>query len=253
MVDVSVLILTKNEEKNIKDCIESCQSFAKEIIVIDDGSTDATKDIAEGLNAKVISHAMDGDWGQQQTFAINQASCPWIFFIDADERCTTELAKVIEQLVEKNEKYAYRIGRRNLFHFNKANHGILRPDRVIRLMPAKGSRVDGYVHPTILTPYQVKDISEFIYHYTYDNWQQYFGKFNNYTDLAAKKYLGQGKKCNVFRDIVLRPIWAFIKVYFFDLGFLDGRLGWVFSCNHFVYTMMKYERLYELQKSGGKL
>lgn len=253
MVDVSVLILTRNEERNIKDCIESCQSFAKEIIVIDDGSTDGTKEIAENLGARVISHAMAGDWGQQQTFAINQSRCSWIFFIDADERCTPNLASAIEKLVTKDEKIAYRIGRRNLFHYNKADHGILRPDRVVRLMPTKGSKVEGFVHPAIITPYPVKDIPEFIYHYTYDNWVQYFGKFNNYTDLAARKYLEQGKKCHVFRDIVLRPIWAFIKVYFINLGFLDGRLGWVFSCNHFVYTMMKYERLYDLEKSGGKL
>lgn len=253
MVDVSVLILTRNEERNIKDCIESCLPFAKEIIVIDDGSTDGTKEIAESLGARVISHAMAGNWGQQQTFAIQQSTCSWIFFIDADERCTPELARAIETLVTKNEKFAYRIGRRNLFHFNKANHGTLRPDHVTRLMPTKDSRVEGFVHPAIITPYPVKVIPEFIYHYTYDNWQQYYGKFNNYTELAARKYLEEGKHCSVIRDIVLRPIWAFIKVYFLNLGFLDGRLGWVFAWNHFVYTMMKYERMYDIEKSGGKL
>ena len=87
MSKVSVLILARNEENNIKDCIESC-NFADEVIVIDDNSTDKTKEIAEQLGARVINRSMNGDWGGQQTFAIQQAKYEWIFFIDADERCT---------------------------------------------------------------------------------------------------------------------------------------------------------------------
>ena len=90
MSKVSVLILARNEENNIKDCIESC-NFADEVIVIDDNSTDKTKEIAEQLGARVINRSMNGDWGGQQTFAIQQAKYEWIFFIDADERCSPEL------------------------------------------------------------------------------------------------------------------------------------------------------------------
>ena len=79
MGKISLLILAKNEERNIKECIESCP-FADEIIVIDDNSDDKTKEIAESLGAKVINRSMNGDWGGQQTFAIQQASCEWIFF-----------------------------------------------------------------------------------------------------------------------------------------------------------------------------
>ena len=87
---ISVLILVKNEENNIKECIESC-TFADEVVVIDDGSTDKTEEIALSLGARVIHRSMNGDWGGQQTFAIQQAKYEWIFFIDADERCTPEL------------------------------------------------------------------------------------------------------------------------------------------------------------------
>ena len=103
MVDVSVLILAKNEERNIEDCIKSC-SFAQEIIVIDDYSIDATKVMAEGLGARVIQRGMNGDWGGQQTFAIQQASNKWIFFLDADERVTKSLASAICDAVIKDEK-----------------------------------------------------------------------------------------------------------------------------------------------------
>ena len=146
--DISVLILARNEEANIRECIESC-TFAGEVIVIDDFSTDDTEKIAEACGARVIRRAMDGDWGGQQTFAVEQARCGWIFFIDADERCTPEAAEEIARTVEKGEKAAYWLRRQNRFRHNKAVHGVLRPDYVCRLMPAEGVRVEGYTSPSI--------------------------------------------------------------------------------------------------------
>ena len=102
--DISVLILARNEESNIRECIESC-TFAGEVIVIDDFSTDDTEKIAEACGARVIRRAMNGDWGGQQTFAIEQACCGWIFFIDADERCTPELCGEIVQAVADGTQY----------------------------------------------------------------------------------------------------------------------------------------------------
>ena len=252
MVDVSVLILARNEEKNIEDCIKSC-SFANEVIVIDDSSTDRTKELAENLGARVINRSMNGDWGGQQTFAIQQAKYDWIFFIDADERCTPELGKEIEETVLKNEQYAYWIKRKNKFHNNYATHGALRPDYVCRLMPTKGSYVEGEVHPAIITPYENKKLKHHMYHFKYDNWEQHLNKINKYTTLAAEKYKIQGKKVNFFLDVVLRPIWAFFKCYIIDLGFLDGKIGWVFAVAHYYYTTMKYAKLYYLYKDDGHL
>lgn len=251
MSKVSVLILARNEENNIKDCIESC-NFADEVIVIDDNSTDKTKEIAEQLGARVINRSMNGDWGGQQTFAIQQAKYEWIFFIDADERCTPELGKEIRETIEKNEHYTYWIKRKNKFHHNKATHGSLRPDYVCRLMPAKGSYVEGFVHPAFVTPYENGKLKSHMYHYTYDNWEQYTSKLNKYTTLAAEKYKDEGKNINFFIDVVLRPLWAFFKVYIINLGFLDGKIGWVFAVAHY-YTTMKYAKLYYLYKCEGKL
>lgn len=253
MATVSILILAKNEEQNIRDCIESVTSFADEILVIDDFSDDRTAEIAIELGAKVIQHAMNGDWGGQQTFAINQASSKWILFLDADERISEPLAKEIKKTVENDESKAYWIERRNKFHHNKATHGVLRPDYVLRLMPAEGSYVEGYVHPAIITPYPTEKMKGHMFHYTYDNWHQYFNKFNNYTTLAANKYKDAGKSCSFFKDIMIRPAWAFFKVYILDRGFLDGKMGFILSVNHYFYTMIKYVKLYYLLKSNGKL
>ena len=252
MGKISALILAKNEERNIEECIKTVL-FCDEVLVIDDFSTDKTKEMAESLGARVMQRSMAGDWGGQQTFAIQNAKYEWALFVDADERISEPLAEEIKAVVNNGEQNAYWIRRANKFHFNEATHGILRPDYVNRLFPAKNSYVEGYVHPEIKAPYPNKKLKHVMYHYTYDNWDQYFGKFNNYTRLAAEKYKKNGKSCSFFRDIVLRPLWAFFKIYILNLGFLDGKLGFIFSVNHYFYTMTKYVRLYYLYKSNGKL
>ena len=157
MAKISALILAKNEERNIEDCIKTVL-FCDEVLVIDDFSTDRTKEIAEGLGARVLQRGMNGDWGGQQTFAIQSATHEWVLFVDADERISNALAEEIKEAVARGEQKAYWIRRENRFHFNKATHGVLHPDYVNRLFPAKGSYVEGYVHPKIVAPYPDKKL-----------------------------------------------------------------------------------------------
>lgn len=95
---VSVVLLTHNEERNIYECLQSCD-FAEEIIVVDDDSTDQTVAIAESLGARVFHRSLNGDWGAQKTFGIQKAKCPWLFLIDADERVTPTLRASIRDVV----------------------------------------------------------------------------------------------------------------------------------------------------------
>ncbi len=252
MSKLTVIILAKNEEQNIVDCINSAK-FADEVLIIDDFSTDKTVQIAESMGVRVVQHALNGDWGGQQTFAIHEARHEWIFFLDADERITSDLQASIQEAVAKNEQKSYWVQRFNQFYHNRATHGVLRPDWVLRLMPAEGSYVDGYVHPAIITPYVEDRLTGKMLHYTYDNWPQYFNKFNNYTTLAAEKYKKSNKKVSFVKDIIFRPLWAFIKMYMLQGGFKDGKMGYILSVNHYFYTMTKYVKLYYLYKSGGKL
>lgn len=152
MKKVSVLIVAKNEANHIRECIESCR-FDKEVIVIDDHSTDNTAEIAEGLGAKVFQRHLNGDFGAQKTFAIEQAGGEWVFLIDADERCTPELSDEISKIVQTGDYATYFVERRNLFPNHPATHGAMRPDSVCRLMPKKDSSVQGKVHETVQTPY----------------------------------------------------------------------------------------------------
>ena len=253
MSTVSVLILTRNEEKHIRACIESCLPVADEVIVIDDGSTDQTVAIAEESGARVVQHALVQDWAQQRMFAISQTSCEWILFVDADERLSSELAQEIRHVIDTGVKQSFTIQRENVFHHNRATHGVLRSDRVLRLMPRDGVTVTGAVHEIIASIYPSEQLQSSMYHYTYDTWEQYFNKFNSYTTVAAEAYRRSNKSVSFVKDILMRPLWAFLKMYLLQGGFLDGKMGWVLSVNHYFYTMMKYVKLYHLYKSNGKL
>ncbi len=250
---ISVVLLTRNEERNISACLESC-SFAQEVILVDDGSVDQTVQLASDAGAKVFLHAMNGDWGAQQSYGIAQATCPWIFLLDADERVTPRLQQAIREVARSSQiDSSYEIQRENHFVSGNASHGVVRPDWVLRLMPREGASVVGKVHPAIVTPFTSKRLKGRLIHFPYSSWDSYFRKFDKYTKLAAEKYLAEGRSCHFVTDILLRPLWALFKVYFINRGFLDGKLGFIFSVNHYFYTMAKYVRYYYLKNYGGKI
>ena len=153
----------------------------------------------------------------------------------------------------KEEKRAYLLERHNVFHYNKATHGSMRSDKVLRLMPKDGATIQGEVHEKFISAYPEAEIHGKLFHYTYDNWTQYLNKMNRYTSIAAEQYYEKGKYCYFVKDIILRPVWAFFKVYILQKGFLDGKIGFILSLYHYVYSVTKYVKLFYLQRSNGQL
>ena len=249
-LQLTALILAKNEEKNIAACIKSVL-FAGEVIVIDDFSTDKTVEIAESLGARVVQRAMDGNWGEQQTFAIQQAAYKWVYFIDADERMTPELAAAVQEAVRKDESYTYRNARLNYFWGQPLLHGGWYPDYGIHLLPKEGSYVTGFVHPQIHHACEERKLPEkaHLIHYPYRDWQHYFSKVNRYTSLAAQKNKAAGRQIS-FADIILHPAAAFMKMYILKAGWRDGKIGFILAAFHYFYTMAKYVKLYYYDKEN---
>ena len=251
MAKLTVLILAKNEEKNISDCIKSAL-FADEILVIDDFSTDTTARIAEELGARVIQHSMDGNWGQQKTFGIEQASHPWIYLLDADERVTEPLKAEILKAINSEEKFVYYNARLNHFCGKVVRHSGWFPDYGIHLIPKDGSYVTGYVHEEIHYNYPVKKMpkSAYLLHYTYVSWEQYLRKLNNYTTVGARKKFDAGKRAGIL-DIIFHPLFGMFKIFFIQRAFLDGLTGCFLTVGHGISVFMKYSKLYYLGKGIG--
>ena len=251
----SVLILAKNESAHLAECMKSCSSFATEFVVIDDFSTDDTKAIAESFpNTQVFQRALNNDFGTQQTFGLTQCKEPWIFMIDADERCTLELAREIAEIVKGKPDTAYWVMRIIHFAQKEMRHGTLSPDRVLRLVPKEGTTMQGLVHQKTCVTVPQKRCKATLKHYTYQDWSQYERKMMLYSTVAAQKYFEEGKPSHFVVDVLFRPLVSFLKMYIFKLGFLDGTMGLLLSRQYANYTMAKYIKLAELyrQTKQGK-
>ncbi len=245
------VVLTKNSESILKQCLTSL-SFADEILVIDDMSTDHTRELAESCGAKVITRVMNGDFGAQRRFAIDASNGEWILFIDSDEIVTPELAKEIRSAVKQPEKRAYEVRRKNQFQYHQISHGSMRSDAVLRLYPKEGLVVEGRVHERVISPYPISQLHNPMLHYPYKDWSAMIGKLDTYTEYLAKQQLEKNKKTNFFSGALLKPTWAFIKVYLINRGFLDGKMGLMFAVHHAYYTFMKYAKYYLMVNSQGK-
>lgn len=243
------IVLTKNSESLLRQCLESL-SFADQILVLDDLSTDNTKQIAEACGAKVITRAMNGDFGEQRRFGIDAAKGDWILFIDSDEVVSEELAIEIQQVIKKGY-FAYRIRRKNTFPHYEVENGSMRRDWVLRLFPKDKLQVIGRVHERVESFYPTKDLKGELTHYPYKNWSATIKKLDAYTDALAIQQLKNGKQQSFFSGVFLKPTWAFIKVYVLNKGFLDGRMGLMLAVHHAYYTFMKYAKYYVLKNSQG--
>lgn len=247
MPRLAVLILTRNEEKNIADCIKSA-AFADEIVVIDSGSTDGTERIAREMGARFVVHPMDDEgFAGQRNFALTAATAEWVLYLDADERVLPDTAAEIVAIVADNKYVAGRVKRLNVVFGQMMRYGEHGPDFVTRLFPRDSVTWTGVVHEAAETTLPVVTLKNPLHHYTYTDWTRYFEKFNQYTTLMADKMYERGKRAT-FLDILLHPTFAWLRFYVLKRGFLDGRQGFIFAATHYFYTMIKYVKLYYRQR-----
>ena len=152
---LSAVVLTRNSSALLERCLQSLK-FADELIVIDDFSTDETAEISARCGAKVVKHAMNGDFAAQRRFGIEQCGCKWVLFIDSDELVSDELAEEIKHVLQGGEKAAYLLKRENSFPHYDITHGSMRSDCVLRLFPKEGLKVEGRVHEKVSSPFPHK-------------------------------------------------------------------------------------------------
>lgn len=243
---LTIVILTKNEEKNIVDVIKNAQLVAKDILIVDSGSTDATVELAEANGAKVVYREWDNDFSAQRNFALSYVKTKWVLYLDADERLNEDLCKAINRVVLYSTKKQYSIVRKiNALGF-EYKYGIFKPDEVIRLFPVNNVNWVNKVHEHPVCTLPKEKLSGYIKHYTYTSWQQWLDKAGHYTTIWAEDSYENGKRTSLL-GCFGHSIYGFFRAYIIQLGFLDGWSGFYSSLQHFFYTLLKYLKLYEIQ------
>lgn len=239
MSNLAVLILTYNEESRIVSCVNSAL-FAEEIIVVDSGSTDCTCEIAQSLGARVIVKPMDKGFAEQRNFALQQTNAKWVLFLDADEQITPKLAVEIQCIVKNDQLYAYEIPLQNIVFGKLLRSNTFLPTYKSRLFPRRHISYYGKVHESARSSLPKRKAKAKLIHHSYKDWEHFLTKMNWYSTLMANRMQEEGRKPG-YMDIVLKPAAAFLHSYFFKLGFLDGRLGFVMAMFHaYYYTLAKY-------------
>jgi len=247
MGTLSVVTIALNEERNIAECLASVH-WADELIVVDSGSTDRTMELARQYTSKVLSVEWKG-YGATKNYALDQAAGDWVLWLDADERVTPPLADEIKQVIAGNgETSGYSVARRAYFLGRWIKHCGWYPSRVTRLFRrTQGRFSENRVHEQLIVHGSVGALQNDLMHYTDPDLQHYFTKFNRYTSLAAEDMAASGKRFSL-PDLLFRPSFLFVKMYFLRLGFLDGIHGFILSVVSAGYVFVKYAKLWELQR-----
>jgi len=251
MPGLAVTVITHNEEDNIVPCLESAR-WADEIVVLDSGSTDRTVALARQFTERVFTVAWEG-FGKTKNRAVDAATMPWIFVLDADERITPELRQEIEDILRADGPLdGYRVPRRNFFCGRFIQHLGWYPDYSIRLFRKnKGRFVEREVHESVQVEGRVGTLKNPMLHYTYKSLSDFVQRLDRYSTLAARELVKQGKK-PVWGELVWRPFLTFVKLYFLQRGFLDGRDGYTLAFLYSTYTLVKYAKARELRQQSGQ-
>ncbi|MDO8738392.1 glycosyltransferase family 2 protein [Candidatus Deferrimicrobium sp.] len=248
---VSAVLISLNEEKRIGPCLDSL-SWADEIVVVDSGSSDATREIARRYTDRVFDIPWKG-FGPQKQAAVTLASHDVVFNVDCDERVTPELAEEIGGILSGPVMAAaYTVPRRTFLSGKEIRHCGWYPDRTTRLFDRTRARFSAdLVHERVEVSGETAPLKGHLLHYSFSGIGEMIPKINRYSDLSARQMFEAGRRCGI-ADLTLRPAFAFVKTYLLRLGFLDGVEGLVISATTSWLAFAKYAKLRELERSSGK-
>ena len=242
---LTVVIVAKNEERNIAECIASA-SFADEVLVLDSGSTDATAGLARAAGAKVVTTDWPG-YGPQVARGFAMAGSSWVLSLDADERITPALREEVQAAIRSEAHDGYRIPRLSEFCGQFIHHGGWRPDHTLRLgRRSKAGFTDHFLHAHMTVDGPVSALKCDLIHYSYPNIHDVLEKLDRYSTGNARDMRAAGKTGGVFKAVTHGAM-AFIRTYVLRLGFLDGQHGLMLAVYNAEYTYYKYIKLMFMQ------
>lgn len=246
MAGLSVIIITKNEALNIRECLESVK-WADEIIIVDSGSTDETVAICRELTPHVYSHDWPG-FGVQKNRALGYASNDWVLSLDADERVTHGLSAEIELTMREGQAHGYEIPRLSSFCGRFMRHSGWYPDYVTRLfLRNKASFTNDLVHERVVVEGPVGRLTHNLLHESFRDLEQLLAKMNHYSSAGAEMLSQKGRDATLSQAI-FHGLWAFVRSYFIRAGFLDGAEGFMLAVSTAEGTYYRYAKRLQMQK-----
>jgi len=250
-VTLSVVVITYNEEANIGRVLESVR-LADEHIVLDCGSTDRTLEIARAFGAKTFTEKWKG-YSAQKNSAIDKATGDWVLSLDADEAVETELMDEIRHVLDQNPSLdGYYMPRKNYFLGRWIRHGGFYPDRKLRLFRrGRGRFGERLVHEVVRVDGPTGTLNQALIRNAYPTLEGYISHMNRYSSLGGEIVAANGHGGFSLLNIVINPLATFLYNYFFRLGLLDGREGFLLHLYHSAYVSWKYAKAWELARSRG--
>jgi len=255
---LSVVILTKNEERNIEECLESVK-WGDEIVLVDDCSDDKTLEIVRSEmreagceKIKIFSRSLDGDFARQRNFGLEKAKGDWILFVDADERVSPELRREIESVTSYKSPLVtgFYLKRLDMIWGRELKHGEAGSVKLLRLGRKEAGKWEGKVHER--WEIGVKDLGELenpLVHLPHPTMTEFLEEVNFYSTLRAKELYDQGKKTNLL-EIICFPLGKFFQNWIFRLGFMDGMPGFAVALLMSFHSFLVRSKLYLLWKQG---
>lgn len=248
MLQLSVVIITFNEEKNIARCLDSVKDVADEIVVLDSFSKDRTKEICLSKGVNFFEHAFDGHI-EQKNRAITYAKFPYVLSLDADEALDETLKRSILEIKKGNAKDGYYMNRLTNYCGHWVRHCNWYPDKKLRLWNSAKGKWTG------INPHDKYELHEGdkntgylkgdILHYSYYSVEDHYKQVEYFTNIASKAYFEKGIGAPLYK-LIINPIAKFIDHYILHLGFLDGSAGYSISRISAYATYLKYKKLRKL-------
>ena len=251
MNNISVVVLTKNEEKRICPCLDSVK-WADEIILVDDESTDRTIEIARKYTDKIFTRKMDVE-GRHRNWAYGLASNDWVLSLDADEIVTPELREeIIEALKNNPKENGFTIPRRNYIGDYWVRHGGWYPAAQLKLFRKDKFRYEEVgVHPRAFMDEPCGHLKKDLIHYSYRDIEDFLNKLNNQTTREAEKWFAQDKPMRLGR-FLYRSLDRFLRTYVGRKGYKDGFIGFIIAYFASLYQFISYLKYRELSSERRK-
>lgn len=249
---VSAVVLTKNEEKNIRRCLQSLR-WCDEIIIIDDNSNDNTEKIVKDLKAKIFKKSLNQNFSRQRNFGLKKAKHSWVLFIDADEEVTKELSNEIKsELDNKNTNIkGYFLKRKDKFLKKWLRFGETSKIQLLRLASKDAGKWQGRIHETWEIKGETKTLQNPLIHNRDIDLGQFLERIDQYSTIRANQLLKQKKQAKLFQ-IIIFPLGKFMHNFFLRLGFLDGVHGFILAAMMSLHSFLVRAKLYLLNKVNRK-